>query len=222
MRLLIAIPCLYGAQHTEDAIESVLKNENVHLLLIDNGAEPSVKEVIKKYDKRTDVFVIKNQSNVYVNPAWNQIMAFFLKWSGYDRLCIMNSDLIIDDNFTSIIENFAIDNPNDIPVPVISSDSNIFKQTRSEGFEEVHEGTAGVFIVLSREQCEKVYPIPESIKVWFGDNWIYDGLRKLGSKTIVVKNMICYHSGSQNVSRVKGISEIIEQDKIEWSKIWAS
>ena len=61
---------------------------------------------------------------------------------------------------------------------------------------------------------ELIYPIPETLKVWFVDNWIFDGLRKLGYKTLVLKNLLTYHSWSQTVSKVKGISEIIEQDKL--------
>jgi hypothetical protein len=80
-------------------------------------------------------------------------------------------------------------------------------------------GTPGVLICLNKTHANLVYPIPETLKVWFGDNWIYDGLRGVGYKTIIVNNLITYHSGSQNVSKVKGISEIIEQDKIEWEKL---
>lgn len=222
MKILVGIPCLYGAEHTEQAIKSVLQNESVHLILIDNGADAKVKEVIKKYDKRTDVFVLKNVENIYVNPAWNQIMQFFIKWQEYTHLCIMNSDLIIDNGLKDVLEKFYESNAKDIPVPVISNDLNIFNQTKTEGLQEVHEGTPGVFIALNREQVQNIYPIPEQLKVWFGDNWIYDGLRKQGVKTLIVNNLLTYHSGSQNVSRVKGISEIIEQDKIEWAKIWVN
>jgi hypothetical protein len=80
----------------------------------------------------------------------------------------------------------------------------------------VNSGTAGVFIVMSRKMAEIIYPIPEYIKVWFGDNWIYDTLRGLGYRTAVCSDLKAFHYWSKNVSIVKGISQLIEQDKEVW------
>lgn len=221
MRYLVGIPCLFGAEHTQEAIESVVNNANTDVLLIDNGAETGVKYVIDKYvNSKTNVFVINNKENIYVNPAWNQIINFFLN-NDYDYLLIMNSDLILQKDWKQVLDFYLEKYPELIPVPVISHDKSILKSQVDIEFNygEVFSSTAGVCIVLSKEMANKIYPIPEQLKVWFGDNWIYDGLRKLGYRTFVLNNFISYHSGSQNVSRVKGISEIIEQDKIEWEKL---
>lgn len=50
MRYLIGIPCLYGEGHTREAIDSVVNNPNVDLLLIDNGAEKPVHDLINYYE----------------------------------------------------------------------------------------------------------------------------------------------------------------------------
>lgn len=198
MTILCGIPCLFGPVHTKESIDSVIKEAEV--LLIDNGAEQSVKDVISGYNCHK----IYNKENIFVNPAWNQIIEFFLKNDYYDSLAIMNSDIIMEKGWSDVIKKadaMAIPNLGDATEDI-----------------EVHSGTPGVFIHLNRKQAEIIYPIPDCIKVWFGDNWIYEILRALGYKTVVHHELKAshYHNGSQNVSRVKGISEIIEEDKRQW------
>jgi len=218
MKCLVGIPCLYGPGHTKEAIESVANKKDTAVLLIDNGAERSVKELINNYAKKENVIVISNPENIYVNPAWNQIINCFLD-SEFDYLMIMNSDLTLHDKWKEVIDKHFESN-NSVPVPIISNNKEALSQKLQDGGTiEVFEGTPGVLIVLNKEQAKFIYPIPETIKVWFGDNWIYEGLRRAGHKTVVLTNLISYHSASQNVSRVEGISKIIEKDKVEWEKL---
>jgi hypothetical protein len=220
MRYLVGIPMLYGADHCREAIESVVHKENVDVLLIDNGAEQRVKDVIYGYEDLENVTIIQNRENIYVNPAWNQIIDHFLK-NDYDYLLIMNSDLILHKDWKNVLDKYLTLYWDRIPVPEITSDRNKLHKDISldSNSHEVFEGTPGVLIILNRFHAKNIYPIPETIKVWFGDNWIYEGLRKICKQTMVLDNLIAYHSGSQTVSRVKGISELIEQDKIEWEKL---
>lgn len=220
MKYLIGIPCLYGAGHTIEAIRSVIHANDTDLILIDNGAERDVSEVLVKFAAQNkNVGIIRNQENIYVNPAWNQIIKYFLG-SNSDYLMIMNSDLVLHKNWKNVLDNHFENYSEIIPVPVISNNRNILDSCHMEGNKtEVFEGTPGVLIILNKVQANLIYPIPNSIKVWFGDNWIYEGLRKLGYKTVVLNSLLTYHSGSQNVSKVEGIGNIIEQDKIEWEKL---
>jgi GT2 family glycosyltransferase len=105
MKYLVGIPCLYGAGHTKEAIESVVNKPGVDLLLIDNGAEQSVKEVLHSYSNRLNVKIIINPVNIYVNPAWNQILNHFLN-NKYDYLLIMNSDLILHKDWKNILDAY--------------------------------------------------------------------------------------------------------------------
>lgn len=218
MKTLVAIPFLFGAEHSKLCIESVI-NSGVDVLLIDNGAEQSVKNVLNFYHSRSNVHIISNHENIYVNPAWNQAMEFFLEMD-YDQLVIMNSDLIMHPNWHEVLKNRLVEVPDEITLPVITDSSMQYATCEYQSGMEVSSGTAGVFISLNRKQVEIVYPIPKEIKVWFGDNWIFDLLRGIGCKTVIAPNLYAkhYHNGSQSVGRVVGISEIIEQDKIVWAE----
>lgn len=217
MKILVAIPCLYGQAHTLEAINSIIAADGI--LLIDNGAEPAVKEIINSFDKYSNVHIIRNEKNIYVNPAWNQIINFFLN-SEFDYLAIMNSDLIMQEDWYAILKTRWLASPDEIIIPTITQDKQFGGYTLSDVFiaQEVSEGTAGVFITLNKKQAEVIYPIPDVCKVWFGDEWIYTILRQLGYKTLIPENLLAYHYWSQNVQKVEGISELIEEDKRQWEK----
>lgn len=219
---MVGIPCLFGANHTRMAIDSVADIDGVELFLIDNGAEQSVKDVLNEFAPQQNVAIFHNEKNIYVNGAWNQILQYFLS-SDCDYLIIMNSDLVLNKCWVDVLDKYFTDLPNTIPVPTVMDSPDLLdlEITEENIITELKEGIAGVCIILNKKHAEKIYPIPETIRVWFGDNYIFDKLRNNGYKTFAISNLIAYHyhNGSQNVQRVEGISEIIEQDKIEWEKI---
>ncbi len=222
MNILIGIPCLYGGKMCDEAIASVVHKEFVSVLLIDNGAEDEVMNVILKYCSLPNVYIISNPKNIYVNPVWNQIMDFFLKRTEFSHLVIMNSDLVMHKLWDKVLINRLAENPYEITVPKVIDDkyfSSFEINTLVSDAQKVDSGTAGIFITLHRSQVEIVYPIPPEIIIWFGDNWCYEILRNLGYETVIPDNLLCYHAHSQTVQRVKGISEMIEEDKRQWVNI---
>ena len=214
MRILVGIPCLYHHDLCKRAIDSVYGKPNVDILLVDNGAEKTVSELIQSYD----CLKIINEQNIFVNPAWNPIIATFLS-GGWDYLAIMNSDLILQSQWSEVCFNRWNVSPDEILIPQMLDAVPRKVYTNFQPSELVTEGTAGVFITLNRKQAEIIYPIPEEIKVWFGDNWIYSILRALGYVTVIPPNLFSYHAWSSTVSKVPGISEIIESDKVAWAEV---
>lgn len=218
--ILVAIPCLYGGWHTKLAIDSVIHEPGVEVLLIDNGAAQDVKDVIALYPS---AHLIRNPDNIYVNPAWNQAMEFFLEDSRYTHIVLMNSDLVMGKTWASIlrvrIEKHGI---MEVALPTIrdAHPGNPYNGYDTNA-QTVTSGFPGVFICLSYWHVKWVYPIPSYIKVWFGDNWIFDKVRAAGVRTSVVPNLFArhLHGGSQNVQRVPGIAEIIEEDKRQWEEV---
>lgn len=221
MKILVGIPFLTGYKHSHEAISSVLNQPDIHLLIIDNGATDDLKELFKNYTHLPNVSIIHNEHNIYVNPAWNQIMKFFLQHPEFDILCIMNSDLRMQKNWSDVLRNLYSSICIGTYLPVVLDDCVRLEMMTTldpalAPLKVVHEGTAGVFITLNRNQCEMVYDIPETMKVWFGDNWIYGMLRGCGHQTIIPENLVAFHGLSQTVSRVEGIDEIIAVDRYEW------
>lgn len=203
-RILVAIPVLYNGETCLKAFKSVIQEAD--LLIIDNNSEIDVKQAIKQiWYEYPNVKVIQNQENVYVNKAWSQILEYFLD-SQYDQLVIMNSDLIMSAGWSKHLED---------GISAIPSDGTL-KDDRI-----AFCGTAGVAINLNKEMARLVYPIPETIRIWHGDEFIYQKIRKAGYKTIVKADMIAHHwhGGSQTCQKLKNFQEIIDQDKLAWVEI---
>lgn len=212
-RILVGIPVLTGADHCEETISSVIYKNSVNVLIIDNGAETAVKERLLLYHHLRNFHVIHNEINKYVNPAWNQIIEFFLKHD-YDRLIIQNSDLILQKDWDKVCRNRWEVDPDEILLPVMDELHDV--DTAIAPAKKVDSGTPGVFITLNRKQAELIYPIPSEILVWFGDLWAFTILRNKGYETLIPENLLDKHYWSSTVSKVPGIGDLIEQDKLQW------
>lgn len=222
MKILVGIPCLSGYGHTKEAIDSVLSQSNVDLLLIDNGADEDVKNLFLLYSQDTRVTIIHNANNIYVNPAWNQIVKYFLDNIGYDYLVIMNSDLLMNKNWARVLFNRFITCSNESYLPVVIDDKTLVHKdvnVVSSVCQEINGGAPGVFITLTKTQARLIFPITEDCLVWYGDNWVYDILRGCGHKIIIIDNLIAHHGLSQTVSRVAGIDELIGADHKKWREL---
>jgi hypothetical protein len=217
MKILVGIPVVTGALHCRAAINSVKGNADV--LIIDNGADEEVKVMLDGYSEDERIHVETNQKNIYVNPSWNQILEYFLKWGRYDRLIIMNSDLSMGYLWDLVCSAQWNKDEDAILVPVINPKEDIFPAPYLLPAELVTAGTPGVFITLNRKQAKIVHPIPDTLKIWFGDNWIYEILRGVGYKTVIPPNLIATTQWSQTIKRIPEAPQIIEQDKIEWPKL---
>lgn len=199
MKILVAIPFLSGGQSSKQAIDSIVTAD---IFALNNGADKEVVDVLNEYQfhKRVDL-----ANNSYVNNAWNMFLEYFLK-SDYERLIIMNNDLILCPNWQDICESIWSIHPDTIIIPNTGT---------SNWGGKVTSGTAGVFITLNKKQAHMVYPIPDYIKVWYGDDWIYSILRAFYD-TIVIPTVKAFHYGSTSI-KTKDIFDLIEEDK----KVWA-
>ena len=201
MKILVAIPFLCGRESSYETIKAL---GEVDIFALNNGARDEVIDVLNrfKFHKRVDL-----SQNIYVNPAWNIFMKYFLE-SDYDRLIIMNNDLVVCKEWKEVCDMVWTENPDTIILP------NLSENGESVGG-KVTSGTPGVFITLNKKQSEMVYPIPDYIKVWYGDDWIFSILRAFYD-TIIISDMKARHYGSMSIKE-QDIFDQIDKDKIEWA-----
>lgn len=220
MKILLCIPIIKGAEIAKEAINQVINRDNVHVILLDNGADEDVKNMLYQFREVNNVQVISYPQNVYVTQAWNNFMNIFLQ-SEYDRLIIMNSDLTMQKDWYDVVCNVWKLNPKFLIMPVVSQDkTQMFEPINTEPlYLETVENPAGIFITLSKEQCKAVYPIPSEIRVWFNDTYMMKLLRAHQYEIVVPYNLLAYHHTSTSVSSVSGVHAVIEEDKKAWTNI---
>lgn len=209
MKILSIVPVLYDPTWTK----LCLKHIKDDLIVIDNGSPDEVKKVIEPYDK------IVNEKNIYVNPVWNQAMRIFIE-SDYDLLALVSSDVVLMHNWKKFVLNAWEEKTIILPNVIDAKPENLVLDFIMDKERTLIDEFAGIFLLLDRQMVNIVYPIPETIKIWFGDNWINNKLKEKGYKSYVYKYFYCVHGHSRSVSGLQNIGKnIIEQDKIEWSKL---
>jgi len=215
------MPCLYNAGLTRKSIESVCNERDVDLLLVDNGAEQGVKDVLYEFGRRSDVTVLANEQNIYVNPAFKQVIEYFMEVEVYDYLILLNSDVAMHPSWSMVLKSRLAANPDEICLPTMADDIAALTKPMTLKMEQGREITGGVngaFMVFSRKQVAMLDPFPDEIKLWFGDEYAFELMRGCGFKTIMVPNLIGFHFGSQNIGRLPEAAEVIEQDKQVWAE----
>lgn len=219
MRPLIVMPAVKNVHVTREAIDSVI-NHDVDIILCANGADYDIVELMHQYKvlKPERVSVWIEPVNIGVNPIWNKFVEHFLR-SHYTHIGILSSDVILQKQWLEYLEMWGTDNEQHICVEV---DKDKVKESIDFSVSDsfvVTEGTNGIFIWLTKEQAKIAFPIPDGIKIWFGDNWIHERLRRAGYPTVIHHNFRAFHGGSVTLKAMAGTDALIEQDKIEWERI---
>ena len=202
MKVLVAIPYLKSRQELREAIAS-FRHKDVEILLIDNSNDTGVAKELNDNDH-----FICNKKNLYVNPAWNQAMSYFLDGE-WDVLVIANSDVVILDGWVEILTT------------KLGEDKTVWSPSIRKT-EEDYDGGIGVpgfCMILPKKAVEIVYPIPHQLKIWFGDSYIFRKLVGLGWRVMVLADMKARHHISKTILSLPEALGIIEQDKLAWEGI---
>jgi len=230
MRVLMGIPAFRLSDLVKRSIDSTIGTP-ADVLVIDNGSDPSVKATLMQYNTspslrlaanaperknavhEKQVKLIVNQKNTFCNGAWNQILDYGLK-NGYD-LIALNTDVALHGGWYDILLHRAANYEKEVWLPTIGP----FSATQDSRFGSIVENIAGSCIFLTKEAAEIVYPIPEQLRQWFGDEYMFTKLRKCGWNTVVLRDLTGDHQWTRVTEATPEAYTQIEQDKIEWEKI---
>jgi len=207
-KLLVGIPVIYDVVCVKKCLAHVIGADDI--LIIDNNATSDIKKLIAPYNK------IVNTKNVYVNPAWNQLMEYFLAHPEFDTIIILNSDIYLKSDVCPKIKLIDLDAQKVIP---LVTGVSAFSDSPNATTQVVEAGVPGVFICLSRKMVELVYPIPSEIKLWYGDNWIFKKLQLLDYKMTIYSDLQAIMDWSRSIGLLPEASAIIEDDKKAWDII---
>jgi len=217
MNHTIAILGFNHHQITLDVLYRVIKrNPKCKILFFDNGSNPPFKDMLPK-----SVEYIRKEQNIYVNPAWNEILDHVQT----KYLTLLNNDCLplrhhyFEDAIADMEEhNLSITSCKTIDINALTRTriwlySQLDKLLSRFNLNPVEtarrQGWLMTINVEHYRQCE--YKIPQDLLVWYGDDWIAYQLHKNGFKGATYRNTLAIHvqstsSGSQH------IKDIIAQD----------
>jgi hypothetical protein len=206
MKVLIGVPVIRVSGLVQLCLQSLISTP-ASVLVIDNAADPDVKDVIRSCGDR--VRTIVNGKNLYCNGAWNQIMEHGLN-NDYDLIGLASSDVVLYPGWYEKIVQRALSFPNEVWLP---------NQGKPSSGTVVNPNIGWYFSFLPRKAVEMVYPIPYTLRHWFGDTHMAYVLKENGWSWVLLNDMGCDHQQSAITVRVPEAGDVIAQDKIAWKAL---
>ncbi|MBI4962515.1 MAG: glycosyltransferase [Desulfomonile tiedjei] len=220
MNISLAIPVI--ERKWIKGLLTTVRSNSVHpqeVLVVDNGVSTGngVQDICEGFSD-LNVRYLPQQTNRGVNASWNLAMSE----AQCHILSILNDDLILPNNFFSLVlktfqtypdAGFVVPNTVNYPQQVKSHNSDPVVVTQL-----VREGWA---FTIRRAGVEA---IPTSLQVFFGDDWVFEQIRKRKLSTLKITNCYVYHyvGISQNVQKRKDLGlPSLEEDRGAWNAIQA-
>lgn len=162
--------------------------------VLDNILEKN-QEIFNNFDD----FEIITIENKLVNEAWN----YWVEQAKWDIILIINDDIIIQENVFSELSKIK---PWQVYCPYFS---------RKDNFNKIYSDNGNNIVWF----CYWMYksdwkPIPDDLKIWYWDNYIYEYMNKN-----IHFGWYIHHFESRTLldaDKKKWVSELIEQDKLNW------
>ena len=213
MKVLVGVSVFAVPDLVKSCLTSLIGTP-ADVLVIDSKAADDVKDVIS----RLPVNIIVSPENGYCNGGWNDIMRYGLMHN-YDVIGLGSSDVELLPGWYDILERRMSQTSCEVCIPRQKSTKY---QDFPEEVEYVQGGVAGYFSFLPRKAVELVYPIPHTIKHWFGDQYMFEKLRANGWKIAILNRMLAYHQQSAITAQNPEAYRVIEEDKKAWQALGGS
>ncbi len=189
----------------DELIEEELVGE---IILIENS--------LKGFESKSDkIKIVIPQKNLFVNPSWN----YGISIAKYDYFGLINDDIIIPKNLIKQIYEFL--NTNEDIGLVGSSEISRIKYEEEEfnsypknskcEFEQINRMTEGWGVCIFGKK-ENYFIIPRKLKVFYGDDYLFDTNIKNNKKNFKIEKVIIKHLVS--LSSQKFEIEYLYEDEI--------
>jgi cephalosporin hydroxylase/GT2 family glycosyltransferase len=206
-KLSVVMPVRNKKEMTEQTIKSLRENTPTlgEIILIDDGSTENFLDI-------PGVRYYKNKSSG-VNAAWN----YGATLAEYPYIAWLNNDLLFSPNWEEPLYDYL-----DEETWVVSPYHTAYKipddfpagKDRKNNLEGVGVGIPflGSAFIITKENWKKIGPIDERLKIWCGDNYIYETVKHLGKKCKEVPASYVHHLINQTLNSYDGINKILNKD----------
>lgn len=202
----IIIPTLLKNQTVLNRLLSILNRDiSVGEIIVINNSQEYFQPELEK------VRIVQSEKNLYVNPSWN----LGIELSKYDYFGLLNDDIIIQDDFCSLIMKLIKPEQG-----ILGIDKNfiVIKRNNFEKLDDIdfpknkitlkkvkkREFSFGIAMFGKKECYNK---IPDDIKVWYGDDYLF----YTNKNNYVISGLTVYHLHELSSSD-KNLKDIKEND----------
>ena len=198
VKFSLVIPTMWKSEHILEMIPKYQLSDYVgEIIIIDN-------DPINKFEFEDNNKIIYHTEgeNIFVNPAWN----IGYSYSNYEVI-LVNDDILIED--VDIILKTISESDFDIIGVRMGPKNDLMGIKEINYFPMNHYGS---FLYVKNY----VY-IPEQIKIWFGDNILFDNNKKRGLLTNC--GITSNESKTVNQFRYSVTDNILKNDRVLYDKL---
>ena len=218
--ITVIIPFINLSNLTNDLLDSISNNDVKpdEIILIDNGSTEDIYNLVVKTHSNLPIRYIRLEENIGVNPAWN----LGVKEAKGDIVSILNNDILINKYFFRFVTDAMKDDTIGMVVPVSSTkDKNIINELveyESPIFEDM-KARQGWAMTLRKDIYNKIGGIPETLKIYSGDCYLFDACVWLGYKCYyITNNKIFHHQHSTLQDQKMSNSDLLHREHDYWEK----
>jgi len=163
----VIIPTIWASKYTTPLLDRLSKTQSVkEIILIDNTDWVLYPGMGWDFPK---VELIKEMKNTYVNPAWNK----GVELAKCDRVVICNDDILFDtDEYFNLLNQIE----SLLDIGFVGSHSQNYELEKTHNpivspyDNQTNTGGWGCLFAFNKRNWK---PIPEVLKIWYGDNWLH-------------------------------------------------
>jgi len=192
-KISFIIPTIWKSSMLEELIERLSKSDYAgEIIIIDNKGENGRNLI--KYKK---VKVYNSPENLFVNPSWNK----GAELATYKKIAICNDDILFDTRYLAQISK-ALDKN----IGIIGVDRSCLEYSGRESlwlrYTADRRFPYGILMFMNKD---KYVNIPEELKIYSGDNYLFEYIRRphFAIKGIKIITQMSSSSGSEEFKLIK-------------------
>lgn len=211
----VVVPTMWRCNDVFEKILTELSNHTLvdEIIIINNEVNNTPDLDILNHYK---IKMLNQKENIYVNPAWN----LGVHESKNDKICLLNDDLWFDIKLLNKIHSMVT--PENGAFGLCPGIEEFNQPPYIDGNIDIIEWNAhhtygfGCLMFINKESWED---IPDELKIYYGDNFIFDNCTKNGKPIYIITN-IKHSEKFANTTSDKNITDgFLEKEQVIYDKI---
>ena len=211
----VVIPVLNNHNYTRELLTDIFMNvvKPDDIIIIDNGSEESYEDMIRILRNPT-INYIRFSENRGVNAAWN----LGIMLAKNELVTVLNNDILLNMYFFKKILETMQDPFVGICVPATLKEAKFYDKDESVKIRDLARREGWAF-TIRKNIVNKCGYIPDKLKIFCGDDFLFDSSTKIGFRNVKMLNNHVFHYGSVTVKQYDLERTMLKAEKICWEQI---
>ena len=209
----VVIPVFNNINITEALFSNISENiiKPTEIIIVDDCGTDDYKGLVKKYSE-LNVRYIRNDTNIGVNASWNK----GIENSIYTIISILNNDILINKYFFKKIVETMADETIGLCVPNTIRHKSFNDIDDKPDLTELEQREGWAFTI--RKEIISTYGyIPNRIKYFYGDDYLFLSSKKMNYKNVKITNNTIFHYGGATIGNATKQKPLLTKDKHNWN-----